>query len=515
MSNFEFDNFFRRKLESEDFLFSDTAWSGAEELLDAQKAAKAKGSITWYGASFLAAMATIGLVLLNFGKAPHTISNDRGQNGVQVAQGVPFLEEAALPGAYLNQYTAPESVMNVVQKSAPVTSSEAALVAAARQEIAPTTEAIEPKSEVSDVSALTATAKSVAAGIAQPPQTKATAALVSGIEPRKFQGWPSSRNWEVVLGHSIETIEEEYGNAETAMPTGIESEVALTQETSNAVAEEAIVVLDEPRNTEPLANIPFIGFSQKGSTRSADAAMTDLFSDKDEHKLNRVNRGSFGVIAGVGLSQGFIRNQSAAGNGILDESSEVIKSAEAAEEEDLLTRAEYMVGFQYQHRLNGRISVHLNALYQTSKGLNSQLTVSNETYGLGADVNNYRVTPQSLHYLSLPIYFGYHHDRHEFQLGGQFSYLLNVKSDVHRSYENSFGVVEQEKGTEWGYTQGFKTYDASILVGYDYMLTEQFLVGARANYGIYDVTDNNQFDGQSIDNNVQFRITANYKIFGR
>jgi hypothetical protein len=120
-------------------------------------------------------------------------------------------------------------------------------------------------------------------------------------------------------------------------------------------------------------------------------------------------------------------------------------------------------------------------------------------------ISNDVIVAQSLHYLDVPFYLNYHFDRHSVQFGMQYSYLIAARLETTNSVDNTSTIG-------WGKTDYFKNNDLAALIGYNFMLNEQLIIGARFYYGIFDVKGNQPSACQTNDKNLHLNFLLEYKL---
>ena len=170
-------------------------------------------------------------------------------------------------------------------------------------------------------------------------------------------------------------------------------------------------------------------------------------------------------------------------------------------------------GAEYQRYLNGGFSLKTNLLYSARSGVNSQKVYDKKYYDFGSSSTQTSVECQRMIYVEVPVLLNYGTANHNFMVGPSFSYLVTGLNTVTTSYESLTGESYTDEQSEWGYTEGFKKYDFSIVAGYEYSLKSKLNVGVRLNYGLIDITDNEYFGNNSFDNNVQLRVYLTYSPF--
>lgn len=173
-----------------------------------------------------------------------------------------------------------------------------------------------------------------------------------------------------------------------------------------------------------------------------------------------------------------------------------------------------VIGIQYGYRLNSSLTVHTGISYRSRGGLNSDSTYNSVEYRFGLETDATTISPQKLHYAEVPLYlearFG---GRHYLQAGLNSSWLVNSSSIVKKQRIEPFGTVDKGEEQAWGYTQGFRSYDPQLLVGYHFYLTRGIKVGVQGLYGLRDVTENDFFLNNTYDRNLQLRLSLTYHLF--
>jgi hypothetical protein len=155
-------------------------------------------------------------------------------------------------------------------------------------------------------------------------------------------------------------------------------------------------------------------------------------------------------------------------------------------------------GFSIGYIANSEFSFDVNVLYRMRTGLSKEALI------LSTPPSD-DIIAQSLHYLDVPFYLNYHSDRHSLQLGMQYSYLLTTRTEIINS-------VDYTSTMAWGKNNYFKNSDLAALIGYNFMLNEQLNIGARFNYGIFDVTGNQPSVWETNDKNIHFNFLLEYKL---
>jgi hypothetical protein len=213
-----------------------------------------------------------------------------------------------------------------------------------------------------------------------------------------------------------------------------------------------------------------------------------LFASVSEGKLPKADNNKLGVIGGININKSLTENPSGGISG-----------------------CEFF-GVTYERFLNGGLSIKSNLLYSARNEVNAVKFYDKKVYGFGSKTQQTKVEAQRLAYLELPVMVNYGIGNHNFMTGASFSYLISGLHEVSTEYTTPTETT-YENDMQWGYTNGFKSYDVAIVAGYEYNVNPKLNLGLRLNYGLLDVTDNTYFGVDSFDNNVQFRVYLTYSPF--
>ncbi len=213
-----------------------------------------------------------------------------------------------------------------------------------------------------------------------------------------------------------------------------------------------------------------------------------LVANVSNGKLPKADKNVLGFIGGVNLNKALVESP-----------------------ESGISGSEFL-GIEYQRFLNRGFSVKTNFLYSARNDVNSHKMYDKKVYDFGSSTEQTMVECQRMIYLELPILMNYGVGNHNFMMGPSFSYLVSSLNKMTTHYE-SYTNVSTEESSFWGHTNGFKSYDFSIVAGYEYSVKPKLNVGMRLNYGLIDLTDNAYFGDDSFDNNVQFRVYLTYSPF--
>ena len=232
-----------------------------------------------------------------------------------------------------------------------------------------------------------------------------------------------------------------------------------------------------------------LGLAELSSLTNILDEETILFADVSENGLPTVKKNTFGFIGGINLNKSLIENT---GSGIAG--------------------SEFF-GLTYQRYLKGGFSINANLLYSARNEVNTRKVYKAKVYDFGSKTEQTTVETQRLVYLELPVMMNYGFGNHNVMAGASFSYLLSGLNKVTTDYTSLTEGSSSEEKSEWGYTNGFKSYDIGVVAGYEYNVNPKLNVGLRLNYGLLDVTNNAYFGTDSFDNNVQMRVYLTFTPF--
>ncbi|MEM7373259.1 MAG: hypothetical protein AAF587_31835 [Bacteroidota bacterium] len=164
-------------------------------------------------------------------------------------------------------------------------------------------------------------------------------------------------------------------------------------------------------------------------------------------------------------------------------------------------------GIHYARSIRDRFRVHTGLAYQQMGNLQADKVYRSTNFGFGFETEATTISPQKLHFVQVPVYGEWRiRHRHFVLLGGSTAYLLNVSSLVSAQTETDFGIQPENGETVWGYKQGFRNMDLSLMAGYQYYLGNGLYLGLRTQYGLRDLSKSDFFDNNTIDRNLRIQL---------
>ncbi|MEM7657256.1 MAG: outer membrane beta-barrel protein, partial [Bacteroidota bacterium] len=172
------------------------------------------------------------------------------------------------------------------------------------------------------------------------------------------------------------------------------------------------------------------------------------------------------------------------------------------------------LGLHYAYAIQPKWRIHIGLNY-AQQGV-EQLTKSfpSRSFGFGFESETQTLTPQSLHFVEVPLLverrFG---NRHFFQFGMNGAYLAQVSSQWTTSAANSFEEAQAMSETRWGYRQGFRPWQLRPTLGYRYYLGKGCLIGLQGQAGLTKVLDGSFYEPTAPMQNLQLRATLTYDLW--
>lgn len=169
-------------------------------------------------------------------------------------------------------------------------------------------------------------------------------------------------------------------------------------------------------------------------------------------------------------------------------------------------------GILYTRNLKGNFSLSSGVTFQNRRTVGASKEFEAVVYGFGNRTEQTSISTTSIQYLETPVFVNYTIlGQHNVFIGGTFSYLLNAYSKVDKhitTLENNW----MESSNEFGHTNGFNKFDASTLVGYEWLFSSKFSVGAQVNFGLMDVSKNSYYTNSTHNSNTQFKVHLRYNL---
>ena len=170
-------------------------------------------------------------------------------------------------------------------------------------------------------------------------------------------------------------------------------------------------------------------------------------------------------------------------------------------------------GIYYQRALSKRIELGLSVVYSSRGALNYDKTIINTEFGFGIESDKTTISPQTLHYITIPLYVRFNlSQRSHINIGAGYYQLLAVTSKITHTTENSFGVLESSSEKQTGDHPGFRKNDVSAFIGYEFTLFDRMNTGLQFSYGFYDITNNSYNNVKGNDRNISLQLQLKYDL---
>ncbi len=170
-------------------------------------------------------------------------------------------------------------------------------------------------------------------------------------------------------------------------------------------------------------------------------------------------------------------------------------------------------GIYYQRAFSKHIELGVSAVYSSRGALNNDKTITNSEFGFGVENDKTTISPQTLHYLTIPLYLRFNITQRSHLLVGACYYrLLTTTSKITHTTENSFGVLESSTEKQTGEHAGFRKNDIAAFIGYELTLFDRMNTGLQFSYGFYDITQNSYNNIKGTDRNISLQLQLKYDL---
>lgn len=136
-----------------------------------------------------------------------------------------------------------------------------------------------------------------------------------------------------------------------------------------------------------------------------------------------------------------------------------------------------------------------------------------QDFGYQDEITEISIT--KMRYLNVPLYICTRFGKSELLAGIQYSYLLTTQAKVVRYTESYGNVKDQREEKASGYMNGMRKSDLCLSMRFQYSISQKIRIGVGADYGFYDVKENNYFNTSSFNRNVSCNLFIKYRIFNK
>jgi hypothetical protein len=169
--------------------------------------------------------------------------------------------------------------------------------------------------------------------------------------------------------------------------------------------------------------------------------------------------------------------------------------------------AHTMIGLRYAFQLTPRLRLQTGLMYQGRGGLDADTTVRSTEFGFGFESEVTEVSPRRMHWAELPLQADLRlAGRHYLLAGGYAAWLADVSGVRSLRLASDFGETPLSRAPAWGYRQGFRRWDAGLLLGYGYYLGDGMRLTGQMQYGLPDLTPGSYFRNTRYHRSIGFRL---------
>ncbi len=164
------------------------------------------------------------------------------------------------------------------------------------------------------------------------------------------------------------------------------------------------------------------------------------------------------------------------------------------------------LGLGYQFNFSERMSLYLSMYMSYLNHLNIRETGTNVSYSFDKDSTFISVTRKNLLQFHVPLQLAYKIRPKHTVFGGMG---INLGLNTVSLYEDS---KQSSSKKQFGYMNGIRFMDVNANLGYEYRLTPKLSLGIFYQRGFFDMTKNNYFNNQQIDQNARGGINLRYNF---
>lgn len=188
-----------------------------------------------------------------------------------------------------------------------------------------------------------------------------------------------------------------------------------------------------------------------------------------------------------------------------------------------LAQPTFQAGLIWSQQFSGmrRFGFQTGLRYRARTGLANQRQINRTQFSFGFTRDEYVLSPESMHWLEIPLNLQVFIDRrsmapkHSIQLGISAFRLLNVQSTLEQQVVSDLGTSERTSETLWGAKEGFAPWSGNVHLGYTWRFRRRWYLGAEAQMGLQDLTDNAFFENETQNLNHQLSLRLGFDLLQR
>lgn len=171
-------------------------------------------------------------------------------------------------------------------------------------------------------------------------------------------------------------------------------------------------------------------------------------------------------------------------------------------------------GFNFTSIVADKTAFSVGLHYFQVAGLHTSTKTSKvSSYAYGETANITQITPVALHYALVPVRFLYlPNTKHQFGLGINLAYLLNVDANVSSYQQSPMGTSAPVESKESGYLQGFSWYDVQATLFYRRRVGKAFAIHTEVHFGVIDSKDDVFFNLKGKERNSGIKLGLIYYL---
>ncbi len=179
----------------------------------------------------------------------------------------------------------------------------------------------------------------------------------------------------------------------------------------------------------------------------------------------------------------------------------------------LLMKPDPYVALGINYRLGNGWRAAMDARYYFVSGLSHPLTFTDIVYGQGFETNTTTIYTNRLHYAGIQFSLQKQLNSHQISFAYSCDYLITGQNNVEKKSNSSLEDIVTHNDKANGYVLGFKNFNHSISLGYDYWLGKNKALGMAYQFGLTDITNNRYFTTYDFDRNSM--LTVRLKMYLR
>lgn len=171
------------------------------------------------------------------------------------------------------------------------------------------------------------------------------------------------------------------------------------------------------------------------------------------------------------------------------------------------------LGVSYFMHLTDKVGFSIGAYYTTLSGLDQTKVIKSSKVVFGEESTITEITPLTLNYIAIPVKAQYSFGKNQMITAGYTAgYMLDVQSKV-KSYSMKMGTQQDNSSYHTGgYTEGFRTFNSQLSIGYRRKLYGNLWANAEFYYGLTDLRDNDFFGISLKEKATGFKLSLTYDM---